>query len=242
MENLYSADVADHKGREVVLNYGPNVDVDFLYQRAIDRPSLFGRTSVNQCSTTGFLTLCALAVGFARSELIEFYDRYTGLNPPDFVLEPLQVFMNYPEPLCFRDPSHERPIDFGVRADLLVVKSYQWGTPETGLAFNTGGFGNYAVRRDPDTDALLAERIIPNELINYRKLSPGPYLPDFGIKPEFDAGMHLRQIFYNSLRTVAPDGMYDVNYIIEGLIRYGCPIDLSELTYTESRHQRMTLD
>ncbi len=242
MESLEKTEVTDHRDRQVLLNYGPNVDVDFLLQRAAENPSLFGRTSVFQCSKTGFLTLCALAVGLSRNVLIDFYENETTVYPPDFVVEPLQVFEGTSEPLYFRDPRHEEPIDFGVRTELLVVKSSQWGTPDTGLAFNTGGMGNYVVRRDEDTRVLLAERIIPNEPIDYRNLEVGPYMPDFGISPNSSLGMRVRQLFYGSLGMIAPHGLNDIEYIINGLLQYGCAIDLSELTYTESRHPRMTFD
>lgn len=242
MEGLEQTQGIDHRERQVLLNYGPNVDVEFLLQRAAERPSIFGRTSVDQCSKTGFLTLCALAVGQIRDDLIDFYENETTVYPPDFVSEPLQVFEGYREPLYFQLPCHEEPIDIGVRTELLVVKSYQWGTPDTGMAFNTGGMGNYVVRRDEDTHFLLAERIIPNELIDYRNLEVGPYMPDFGISPNSELGMRVRQLFYNSLHMVAPHGMKDIEYIINGLHQYGCVVDLSELTYTESKHPRMTFD
>lgn len=242
MEGLSCLETIDHKKRETLLNYGPNVDVGFILQRASERPSILGRTSVDQCSKTGFLTLCALAVALDRGNLIDFYEQETGIYPPDFILQPLQVFEGYSEPLFFFDSYYEEPIDYGVRSEMLIVKSYQWGTPDTGLAFNTGGKGNYVVRRDEETGVLLAERIIPNEPINYRNLEVGPYMPDFGINPKLSLGVRVRQLFYDSLREIAPDGMNDVRYIIEGLTLYGCPIDLSELTYTESRYPRMTLD
>jgi hypothetical protein len=242
MEDLEILEAVDNRRREVLLKYGSNVDLEFILQRATERASIFARTSYNQCSKTGFLTLCALAVGLARNTLIEFYENETGIDPPDFVLEPMQVSEGYSEPLYFWDPLNHAPVDLGVRTELLVEKGYQWGTSGTGLAFNTGGKGNYVVRRDDETGVLLAERIIPNECINYRNLEVGPYMPDFGIPPRQDLGMRVRQLFYASLNNVAPNGMYDIGYIITGLIQYGCPIDLSELTYTESKYERMTLD
>ncbi len=236
MEESFEVYVQDQKKRDVSLRFGPTVNLEFLLNRAAERPSIFGRTSKDQCSKTGFLSLCALAVAKCREELIDYYSSYTSTYPPDFILDPIQVFEGYEEPLYFFNPNTGGIEDFGVTSGLVVVKNYSWGTPDTGLAFNTGGKGNYVVRRDELTGVLLAERVIPNELINYGALIAGPYLPDFVVKVNSPAGMEVRKIFFDSLMTIAPNGVHDIEYIVNGLIGYGCGIDVSELTYTEAKY------